>query len=360
MKILVVVGFHDDTPSGGRKILYEYSNLLAADGHDVEMKFVANTQFPGRKRNLLVNVKNVIRYIRDVKKQYDVSWFKLNKKIKISTIFRSSQIDYSGFDRVILFSFAIALGVDLTNNNPEKFFYFVQADEKVNYDTRVVRKAWQLPIRKIAVSKWLANQVSTYDSNVKVVQNYVDVNEFYITRPIASRKAIALLNHASPAKGTAFGIDVLQKVLVKFPNTEIIMFGNPTKPDNLPFDVTYYQSANHNELREKVYNKAAVFLFTSKLEGWGLVASEAMASGATLVTTKNGGVEDFALQNQTALLGEFGEVDQMVENITTLLSNEQYRVRLAQAGALEMENFTIEKSFSKFKRALNIDDKATE
>jgi glycosyltransferase involved in cell wall biosynthesis len=46
-----------------------------------------------------------------------------------------------------------------------------------------------------------------------------------------------------------------------------------------------------------------VFMLTSRYEGWGLPATEAMACGAAVVSTRNGGTEDFLVDGAQLLLG---------------------------------------------------------
>ena len=48
--------------------------------------------------------------------------------------------------------------------------------------------------------------------------------------------------------------------------------------------------------------RLAIYVLPSAYEGWGLTAVEAMACGAAVITTRNGGVEDFARDGDNALL----------------------------------------------------------
>ena len=67
-------------------------------------------------------------------------------------------------------------------------------------------------------------------------------------------------------------------------------------------------SRRARQLVDEIYNTSRVFLCTSWVEGFGLTNVEAMACGAALVTTDNGGSRDYALHGETALVAPCGDV----------------------------------------------------
>lgn len=85
------------------------------------------------------------------------------------------------------------------------------------------------------------------------------------------------------------------------------------------------------------YNDCAVFVLPSRYEGWGLPAAEAMACGAALVTTINGGTEDFAEHGRTALLVQAGNSAAIAEAVVRLLNDDPLRLRLAAAAREKAE-----------------------
>jgi glycosyltransferase involved in cell wall biosynthesis len=81
-----------------------------------------------------------------------------------------------------------------------------------------------------------------------------------------------------------------------------------------------------------------VYLQPSTQEGFGLCALEAMACGCALVTTDNGGSEDYAIDGETAVLCE-PDVGSMAHAVSELLQDDATRVRIGTAGANHANRF---------------------
>ena len=70
---------------------------------------------------------------------------------------------------------------------------------------------------------------------------------------------------------------------------------------------------------------------TSSKEGWGLTVIEANACGTAVVASDVPGLRDAVKNHETGLLYEFGNIQDLVEKITWLLSDHQLRNRLAES-----------------------------
>jgi glycosyltransferase involved in cell wall biosynthesis len=94
------------------------------------------------------------------------------------------------------------------------------------------------------------------------------------------------------------------------------------------------------------YNECSVFVLPSDHEGWGLPAVEAMACGAALVTTANGGTDDFALDGVNALVVPRRQPVAIAEAIEKVIDDRELRLSLV-GRALEtsqkmgLENATL-------------------
>ena len=66
------------------------------------------------------------------------------------------------------------------------------------------------------------------------------------------------------------------------PSLEVDLFGVPSAPANLPDWMHYYQTPN-KETHNLLYNRAAIYLAPSVIEGWGLTVGEAMMCGQAVV-----------------------------------------------------------------------------
>jgi glycosyltransferase involved in cell wall biosynthesis len=94
--------------------------------------------------------------------------------------------------------------------------------------------------------------------------------------------------------------------------------------------------------------KAHVAVLPSLKEGWGLTNIEANSVGTTVIAANVPGLKDSVRHNQTGLLYEYGNIDQLTESVLSILTNNELRERLEQ-GALEWaESFNWDSAARKF------------
>ncbi len=82
-----------------------------------------------------------------------------------------------------------------------------------------------------------------------------------------------------------------------------------------------------------------MFVCSSIVEGFGLTSVEAMACGCALVTSDNGGSEDFAFHDDTALVSPPDDVETMTEHVVALLRDDTRRLRIARRGQEYVQRF---------------------
>ena len=76
-----------------------------------------------------------------------------------------------------------------------------------------------------------------------------------------------------------------------------------------------------------------VIVLSSDNEGTPVSLIEAQASAKPIVSTNVGGIENVVLTNETALLSERGNAQQLAQNILALTENAQRRLAMAQKGS---------------------------
>jgi glycosyltransferase involved in cell wall biosynthesis len=113
---------------------------------------------------------------------------------------------------------------------------------------------------------------------------------------------------------------------------------------DVPEWATYIKTPPQRELVDEIYNMSRVFLCTSKVEGFGLPSVEAMACGAALVTTDNGGSRDYAVHPETSLVAPFGDSEALAAHAITLLEDESRCTAVATAGRDLAQRFTWERT----------------
>jgi len=128
----------------------------------------------------------------------------------------------------------------------------------------------------------------------------------------------------------------------------LVMFGAYERPKDLPEWVTYYQKPTLEKHLE-VNNQAAIYIGTSKKEGWGLTVGEAMMCGQAVACTDIDGFREMASNEVNALISPVGNADALARNIIRLVDDDQLRYRLAKKGMETIKAFDFEKSYVMFR-----------
>lgn len=208
--------------------------------------------------------------------------------------------------------------------------------------------AFGAPCPKICLARWLVDVGRTLgvpSGQLIHIPLGLRHDKFRVIQPVVDRPPVVAFGYnAHINKGPTVAIDVLSEVKRRVPETETIVFGALTPQHDLPDGVTYRTNPSQRELVEDIYNRSRVFLCTSVVEGFGLMCIEAMACGAALVTTDNGGSRDYSIHGRTALVADVNDTAALAEHVVRLLRDDEERVRLAVAGEQYVRRYDWERS----------------
>ncbi len=99
------------------------------------------------------------------------------------------------------------------------------------------------------------------------------------------------------------------------------------------------------------YSRADVFVdATWNNGGWNNVVAEAMACGLPVACVRNGQVEDFAIDEKTALLSDPFDVATLAANIVRLARDPSLGVRISGDALAHIRTFDWESSIDRFER----------
>lgn len=346
--ITFVLPGYSRVPIGGYKMVFEYANYLVKR-NKVNILFLnekALNKYPipnGIKRN-------VINYFT----QKEPKWFNLNKNIKkISGRNRN-------INKVLLESDAViataATTVKYVNDNfkNSKKFYFIQDFENWEMNLDELYSTYKMNFTNIVVSHWLADIVKKHSNTIPIyIQNPIDVSKYKIITPIEQRNKfiLGMLYHVRPTKGTKYTLAALREVKKEFPQLQVKMFGATKAPANLPEWIEYYENASQEETI-KIYNSISTFVNGTIEEGFGLTGLEGMACGAALVSTDYLGVREYAINGVDALLSPVKDINGLKNNIEKILKDDDLRIKLAKAGNVKAQNFSLSKACKKFEKVI--------
>jgi len=208
--------------------------------------------------------------------------------------------------------------------------------------------AYRSPCPKVCVATWLvdvARELGVPDHELVHVPVGLRTEKYRLVRPIEDRPPRVTYCYSSHyQKGPDLALDVLAEVHRRVPEAEVTLFGAVAPEHVIPDWMTYRTHPPQAELVDDIYNGSRIVLSTSVVEGFGLFGIEAMACGAALVTTDNGGSRDYAIDGETALVADQDDRDGLVDHVVALLRDDEQRIRIARTGQEFVQRFQWDRS----------------
>lgn len=194
--------------------------------------------------------------------------------------------------------------------------------------------------------------------DVSVIHCGVDRNVYSHDATIAKYDwpTILYLGRIKKYKSIQHLITAFANVLKQLPEARLMIVGSG---DYLPQLKQQAQSLGLGDkvefpgfvsMEDKVdrLRRAHVAVLPSLKEGWGLTNIEANSVGTTVIAANVPGLKDSVRHNQTGLLYEYGNINQLTQSLMTILTDQTERVRL-ERGALEWaEKFNWDLAARKF------------
>jgi glycosyltransferase involved in cell wall biosynthesis len=340
-------------PVGGVKVVLEYANKMAADGHKV------NLMYPVTLKKEDTKPLNLYQTIRFAKKRFQkrrakhftcTTWFPLHPTVRERFIPFLAEKYVPDADISFATARVTAEWLNSYSAKKGKKMYLIQHFEDWDGTKEEVEKTWVMPLKKIVISRWLQDYAANLGQPSWLVNNGLDFEAYGITAPIAGRNPMRciMLYHQLQWKGSADGLAAMQIVKEKFPAASLILFGVYDKPAGLPDWVEYHQKPFH---LKALYNEAAIFVSPSWGEGWALPPAEAMQCGCAAVVTDIGGHRDYGVDGKDLLLAPVKDPAGLAKAIISLLEDNSRRIAIATSGNATIQQFTWEAAYQKLKAA---------
>jgi glycosyltransferase involved in cell wall biosynthesis len=207
-------------------------------------------------------------------------------------------------------------------------------------------------VRHVATSKVVETMLESIGVDpIAIINAGLLEEDFGIDVPIKDRKRVIVFPYRPEAsKDVSTALSAAESVLLEEAGVAIECFGKLSEKP-LPNGIRGLGHVSDLELRA-LYNRASIFLLTSRYEGWGLPAAEAMACGAAVISTANGGVEDFLENEFNGLLVPIADENAVAAALLKLLRDDALRVRLATNGANSVANMTVQHSCDQLEQLL--------
>lgn len=359
IRILFCLPGYAKDPTGGFKIIYEYANRLAIN-HEVTVAHPDILLTGARAGEIPVRMGGFL--VRRLHASYGPgAWFSFHPKVRVLTTPTLSSNFMPDADIVVATSWNTAEWVAKYPKPKGHKIYWVQDYEHImtaptKFRERIF-KTYTDTFKIVAISAALRDLLADRGIPSTFIPNAIDHYVYSIQRAVnaPTRVSIGFPYRRESYKGTHDVLLALMKAKQRMEISESVWaFGADPHP-NLPSWVEYHPRVSDGHLAQ-LYNQTKIFVVGSHFEGWGLPGLEAMACGATLVSTQTGGVSAYAVHEVNALLSPPHHPDLLAANILRLLAADEERQSLAIAGMQSTRQYrwdtSVEKTVALFEDVL--------
>jgi glycosyltransferase involved in cell wall biosynthesis len=260
------------------------------------------------------------------------SWFALNPRVRIRNYAMQRERHIPSRARLLVataqqtahFVHEVAALRDIPS------IYLIQDIETWSATRLEVEESWRLPFKRIAVSGWLERELESSGFDCEVVRNGIDLSEFRRGQAVNNRPpSVLAMVSTQILKRSDLVIEVLRRVHTARPDVKLRTFGVRDRRPDLPLYVEHTRNPSRQQLAD-LYATSSIYVCTSDFEGFGLPVAEALASGAAIVSTDNGGVPDYL--GPLIQYAPRGDSASLTEQVVALLANPAEMTRIATEG----------------------------
>ncbi len=207
---------------------------------------------------------------------------------------------------------------------------------------RYMKKSFKRADVVIAVSNNTKNEIikEFKIDNIVRIYNGIDTDFFKPLKLINSNKEkrIKLLFVGSLIKRK--GVDLLPKIMEKL-GDNFILYHTGTKRFENPNIIPIGKLDNKSLI--EWYNSCDIFLFPTRLEGFGLCVAEAMACEKPIITTNCSSLPELVVDGKGGFLCEKDNINDFTEKILSLSQDENLRREMGKFNRERIiNNFSIE------------------
>ncbi|MGL4610999.1 MAG: glycosyltransferase family 4 protein [Trueperaceae bacterium] len=379
------------TFSGGLLCIFEYANALVERGYEVvvcpilpseipewyqpKFKIHFPTQSTIQKTfyNLIVKTSRYIFEKNENNKKAlkeEINTFTTRISMYGSYVqARASQLSFVKSmpmaDFTVATGYETALLVHLIGCGKKYYFmqhyepYFTIDFDNPNLARLDAESTYYLPLRKIANSSWLSNEIKEKhpSSNVaQVCSNAIDHLSYYPDgQPPEKQQAFVVISYGGRKatwKGFRDAAESIRLASQVIPNLVWKVYGDAELPSNN--SIAPYESLGFitgTNLRQ-AYSSSHAIICPSWYESFPLFPLEAMACGTAVITTPYG-TEEYAFDQKNALVVNARQPQEMAQAIVKLYQDELLRQRLIQYGLEIAPKFNWSTSAARFESLLD-------
>jgi len=336
-------------PVGGYKVVYEYANRLVRDGYKVYILYPITLNFS--KQCFMSKLRLIPRLFAWMISGCSCrKWFNLDERVKEQAVLSLNYKHVPQCDVYVATAVQTAYYLFNYPIDGKSKFYLIQDYEAWNVSENYVRNSYCFGFRNITISNWLSEKVKEVGASSTIIKNGFDFKYFKLYNPIENRfpRSISMLYHNDERKGCDIGLRSIRELKQMYPDLEVTFFGVPSRPEDLPKWIKYFQTPDRNA-HNRIYNESAIYMAPSLQEGWGLTVGEAMICGAAIVCTDTLGFREMVENGKNGIIVPTSDSSALVRAIANLIEDNELRCDLARRGNYSIKSFDWGNSYMKFK-----------
>jgi glycosyltransferase involved in cell wall biosynthesis len=195
---------------------------------------------------------------------------------------------------------------------------------------------------------------------IEIIHPGIDLAKF---KPAQKTKqpTILYLGRLQPYKSLEVAIYAMQIILKKIPYATLTIAGEGESRNELEKlvhslklnEAVKFLGKVTEETKTRLFAKSWVMVQPSKIEGWGITAIEANASGTPVVASNVAGLRDSVSNPHSGYLVPWGQPQEFAQKIELILTNKKIRKGLEKESVLWAKQFCWEESTEKLTGILN-------
>jgi glycosyltransferase involved in cell wall biosynthesis len=200
-------------------------------------------------------------------------------------------------------------------------------------------------------------QIGYDPQKVHMIYNGVNANKSKLVADEHKQKTVLFLayqptEHRRTLKGVHHFVQLARNLKPEFPDVQFLWVGQDGTQANDSFETRSY-IWNEQELHE-TYESCYIFLLPSLWpETMSYAAQEAMAHGKPVVAYDTGANKEAIIHNETGMLAEWGNIEQLTSYVRALLLDEKAAKRIGNnARKLAQAKFSIERMAKSYQKII--------
>ncbi len=305
---------------GGSKIILEYANRLAKKGHKINI--VTYDEYP--------------------------NWYELSDKINFVKVPENEDIEkyIPNSDVVVPTSWKCTRKAIKANKGPVAFFeqggsHLFEIDRLSEIKRKVVYDRMQLPPFIYTVSKYSAEKIEEiYGKSSSIIYNALESKIFYPREKERNEKETSITIVGSEDfkfKNVGEVLEVITELKEKYQIK--LNWITQTEPKINKEEGKNAIVNPEQKVIGDVLRNTDIYICNSEYESFGLPTLEAMTCGATVITTDTGGMRDFVIDRENALVIKHHNKEDMKEKIEMLINDKNLMHNMAQKGIITASKF---------------------